>query len=391
MLRKGARIAVLLLLSVATPACGGDDDTSGRGTPAPQPVAFTRARRAVVLDDADVDVIEASVAVDFSDVSDNFGRAVLVRQLHDQLPFDAVTPTEADRAFSSRIPALWSTIVDEYGAFEHVVVVMDLLDVSGDALNAPPRIREQYRTFTLGASERYPLLVLDEAKAVMEFLVGALAEGQDLTFVAGVGLNGLPTEEFQAFKEFYAGHLYPELRAIADRSTHEVRITTGFDWEAYLASTTTPEAEGAEPGTWEDLEDGLDGALDLLVIATTPTRFERPDDLPDDYYGDLVAASGDRPVAFLPLYWPTRGEDDTYQARIFLERFRFLAAGLNVDFLAWPRLVDLDSHSCSRYAQSLGGDASYCYSGLIKSVGMLKPLWDEILDESVPEEDPAKS
>ncbi|MBM4321191.1 MAG: hypothetical protein FJ125_14880 [Deltaproteobacteria bacterium] len=402
---RGARRAllpvVLLVLVLAAASCG--EEESGSKKPVehpPEPVVFTRQTRALVIDAKDVRVVEQSPVLSTEEIAGLFPRAVLRRQLHDQISLDAEITADGspasdkDRSFAVRIVAHWESLQQSYPPFEELVIVLDLLTVPGDALVAPATVNPRDLTFRRGAADTYPKLILQQVQEAARTLARDVPAGTKLLFVLGEGLNRLDEAEFTAFKAFYAEHLYPALQAIAEDEEREIRVTTSLDWEAFLAAQAAG-AESAEAGgdrppgdaaAWDALVSGLEDKLDLLVLQSVLRGHETIDDLPEDHFSRLrQVLPANLPVAFLPLYWPCRGAGDVSAARDLLREFHFLAAGLNLAFFTWPRFIDMTDQECGRYADALKGSADFCYSGLVRSAGNPKSLWNDVLDEELPE------
>jgi len=393
-LRPTLRASALVLgtlLALGLPlGCGDDTEPEEPIEEEVEPLTLTRGTRALVVGEQDIEIVRASVSLETEQIPALFPRVVLQRQLYDELPYQG---TEEELRFGARVPELWTAIQADYGAFEQVVVALDVLTADGSAVVGPPSFKENARTFTRGNADPFSAYVTEQTLQGLRFVAERLGDDQELLFVAGVGVNRLPLNEFIGFKELYAGSLRPEVEALARELGVEISSTVGLDWDTLVrqhaaAAATAEEAGMAVPtdaDVWADTVEGIEEGLDVVVVRSFPDRYERVSDLAEDHYQRLRAVVGPAtPVAFLPLYWPTSGPEDTYGAEEFLRSFRKLAGGVRLEFVAWPRFIDLDAQACGRYAGSLGAATAMCYSGLVKSSGKPKALWDELLDDSTP-------
>ncbi len=367
-----------LLLALA-PGCG--DDGGSEPEPEPEqvdPISIARAQRALTIDPGDIAVARASVSLDEQEIPTLFPRVVLQRQLHDEIPY---TGSDEERAFGRRIDEIWGGLLQDYPPFEKVVVVLDLFTADGAHLVGPSTLRENMRTFLDGPGARYPLHILAELEAALRAVVPDLSAEQELLVVVGRGLNRMDPDEFAAFKSFYAQDVRALVQRVAQDLDHPIDLSTALDWDFFLhqAAAAGPNPDYAT--AWDAMIEGIADAMVPYVIESQPDA-ESPADLDDDHYQRLrKLLPAEQAVAFLNLYWPCNGAEDTYGAEEFLRRFRTLAGGFNLRFVAWPRFVDLDQQACGRWASSLGASSTYCYSGLVSSVGRPKSLWTELLDE----------
>lgn len=391
--RLAACILVGLLMAPGLPGCGdGEDGKDDPKEEQPEPIAFTQKVRALVLAPGDSVAVGTSPALDEAELPQLFAWAVLRQQLLDEFSLDADLPSDngpPDRSFATRIMAGWEEFEQSYPPFEGVVIVLDLFTVDGTKLVAPSTVNPLDRSFLKGPTGKYSQHVLQQVRQAATDLAAAVPSATKLLLVLGEGLNRTSEAEFAAFKSFYAEHLQPEVKRIAEDHDREIEVTTSLDWEAFVraldqagSGTSTPAADTA---AWTDLLDGIADKLDLLVVQSVLRGYETLEDLPQNHYQRLRALLGPhQPVAFLPVYWPCRSGGDVAGARAFLKEFHFLAAGLNLAFFAWPRFFDASETQCGRLVNNLGAPSDLCYAGLVKSAGNPKSLWDMVLDAKIP-------
>jgi len=386
-----------LLLAVG---CGDDGD------PAPEPevitpIALTTEVRALAVDSREVAVVQTSFPESPATILGLFPRLVIARQLHDEF-FCTPEVTEEECSFAVRIVAEWESLAATYlaspGSSLHtLVVVLDLLTLDQGALVAPPTIRATDRSFQKGESARYSQHVLQQLKLAASSLLAAVPASTRLVFVVGTGVNRLGAAEFGAFKQLYAEHLQPELVELVEEAGRPPLVTTALDWESFLATLPPPteledpekqavEQQEIDASGFADLVSGLEGKVAPWAFRTIPSaRYETVEAIPDDHLHRLrhLLPAGE-PVAFLPAYWRCTKGDDFANAQAFLRKFRTLAGNFRLDFVVWPRFVDLTDQGCGRFATSLGGPRELCYAGLVRSTGNPKPLWNELIKDDAP-------
>lgn len=106
--------------------------------------------------------------------------------------------------------------------------------------------------------------------------------------------------------------------------------------------------------------------LDLLVFTTYPhavQSFNRPTDIPSNYYNNINNYISGKPFGFSEIAWPSMpafGGDST-QAEFLTLVVEQLTQGMNLQLLGWPWLCDLDTND---------------YIGLIKRDGTPKLAYD---------------
>ncbi len=153
-LRPTLRASALVLgtlLALGLPlGCGDDTEPEEPIEEEVEPLTLTRGTRALVVGEQDIEIVRASVSLETEQIPALFPRVVLQRQLYDELPYQG---TEEELRFGARVPELWTAIQADYGAFEQVVVALDVLTADGSAVVGPPSFKENARTFTATLSE----------------------------------------------------------------------------------------------------------------------------------------------------------------------------------------------------------------------------------------------
>ena len=108
--------------------------------------------------------------------------------------------------------------------------------------------------------------------------------------------------------------------------------------------------------------------IDVFGFTTYP-RFATPADIPAGYYQPIVQRTGDVPVAFTEIGWPTMpGDADGKQHQAdFLLRFLRETKQMNLEMVVWTFLHDLAP------PDKKAPQSSHC--GLFNYYGQPKPAW----------------
>lgn len=64
---------------------------------------------------------------------------------------------------------------------------------------------------------------------------------------------------------------------------------------------------------------------------------------PDDYYSEIINRLGQRPIYFMEVGWPARNFSEEHAQKDFVERLPTLFGGLNLTYLSWALLHDVNS------------------------------------------------
>jgi len=359
------------LATLALAAC--EKETSPPPEETPDPLVLLAKKRLLPVDTEDLETIREIGGVEPADIGDGFAVALLQRQVWDEeyVQTDGVDGSD----FVTRVRALQAD-ADSYGSLRYVLA-LDLLKRDGSDVYCPGGALEA--RFCKLTKQRFT----DKANEMVYNATQAL--GPEL-FVVGRGVNRLATPDPEAYAAFVEWWVGPVLAA----GVRGEKATTSIDWEVFRADVAAraeadelTEAEAAE-AVWADQLAAFVEHWDVVALDSRPSAAD-PSDLPDDYYAllaDLIPEN--KPVVFTSLSWPTPSENDWSEAVTFLQRFRWLVAGLNVRYVAWERLVDASEDRC-KVLTRIGVPVEMCTSGLIKAVGAPKQaLWDEYLDESAP-------
>jgi hypothetical protein len=126
--------------------------------------------------------------------------------------------------------------------------------------------------------------------------------------------------------------------------------------------------EMAEKKAYHLIEKFDQKKIDVLGFTTYP-RFATPADIPAGYYQPIVQRTGDVPVAFTEIGWPTMpGDADGKQHQAdFLLWFLRETKQMNLDMVVWAFLHDLAP------PDKKAPRSSHC--GLLDYYGQAKPAW----------------
>lgn len=330
----------------------------------------------------DVADLDQSPVLSAAEVGEAFPTTFFMLQPWDEL-LERTSPGQAPDAYeyATRLDQL----LGEAAAFgdKARIIGLDVLTRRGDSLWCLPEVFDA-RTCTF-SKVAYLNTVDQMAQAA------AVAHTPDLMLV-GASMNrliDLDPEGWSGFVSWFTGPIATNIKT---------PLTTVIDWETFVAHTDARAASLLDAGedeetapalaaqqVWDEqfVQTGIVDHLDVIALQSRPTAL-RVEDLPDDYYARLIPLIPENmPVAFLPLVWSTNTGGVGTKATQFLQRFRWLAAGLNVVHLSWGRLFDVETGKCS-IMKNIGIDKNACNDGLVPTTGRPKSVWDEILDESPP-------
>ncbi|MFQ5380087.1 MAG: hypothetical protein ACE5EF_00485 [Dehalococcoidia bacterium] len=199
-----------------------------------------------------------------------------------------------------------------------------------------------HRTAGRGVVEPTLRLGDDDDEAALLTAVDALARGQHPAYLAiGAEVNLLAAADPDAFERFVS--LYRRAYDTVKEASPGTLVFTIFQYEHLHGGAFLMDGVRDRPPTL-DLIERFEGKLDLLGLTTYPFfDYESPADLPDDYYEDVLALAG-VPLAFTEIGWPAAplisapdsgfGGTPEEQAD-FVDRFRDLIAGLDVEIALW--------------------------------------------------------
>lgn len=141
--------------------------------------------------------------------------------------------------------------------------------------------------------------------------------------------------DFDAFVSYYKS-LYTVIKSDPDYQDTKVFVT--FQLEKLKAKGLT----GAED--WTPFNK-FAGYLDLAAFTTYPELlYTDPSQIPKTYYSELpVKGNFTIPVAFTEIGWTAVGASQELQQAAFIDDFFQLTSGINMEFVNWAFMHDLDT------------------------------------------------
>lgn len=182
--------------------------------------------------------------------------------------------------------------------------------------------------------------------------------------------------EFANFVSFFA-----EAKAAIKEAHPDVQVSAGLNYDRLISHVAARYTETGDRATvswserryaWENVAEKLYAEADFLALASEPDpeEFEaNADNLPDGHYAMLAEYQGDRPIVWYSINWPVNSDVEKSLQRAYLERFKVLNAGLDIELVSYRRLQDLDDSSCNSVVKALNGPITDCTAGMFRISG----------------------